>query len=76
MYEQNEMKVFSPEAGFVILQGSSLLRARRLWSVYMLKGEEVLNKCDGKYLDIKNDSAVILSYFNSITKLTSKILTT
>lgn len=40
----------------------------------MLKGEEVLNKCDGKYLDINNDCAVILSYFNSITKL--KILTT
>lgn len=33
VYEQDGMKVFSPEAGFVILQGSSLLRACRLWSV-------------------------------------------
>jgi hypothetical protein len=31
--------------------------------VCMLKGDEVLNKCDGKYLDINNDFAVILSLF-------------
>jgi hypothetical protein len=45
-YAHDGMKVFSPEVGFVMLQGISLLRACRFEKyiyIYMLKVDEVLN---------------------------------